>query len=241
VFWVFDAIKHVMNNAPKFDDYADDYDEALARGISVSGENKDYFARGRVAWLARRVAEIGFMPRDVLDFGCGTGSATPFLREYFDIEKLVGVDISQNSLKRARHDWNFPNVSFCALSEYARAGDCDLVFCNGVFHHIPPAERAASLTFVRNVLRPGGIFALWENNAWNPATRFVMHRCPFDDDAIPLSPRQARKILKAAGFHVLRTDYQFIFPRALRWLRGLEAPLSRFPFGTQYLVLAQRN
>ena len=30
-----------------FDLYADDYDVALARGISVSGEKKDYFAQRR--------------------------------------------------------------------------------------------------------------------------------------------------------------------------------------------------
>lgn len=227
--------------APKFDDYADDYDKALARGISVSGENKDYFARGRVAWLAKRLANMGIAPRNALDFGCGTGSATPFLRDFFPLESLIGVDVSLNSLEHARHDWNFPDVSFCLPQDFSRQGDYDLVFCNGVFHHIEPAERAESLAFVRNALRPDGTFALWENNSWNPATRFVMHRCPFDDDAIPLSPPYARKILRAAGFRILCTDFQFIFPRALRLLRGLETPLARFPLGTQYLVLAQRN
>ena len=34
-----------------FDAYADDYDVALARGISVSGERKDYFAQRRIEWL----------------------------------------------------------------------------------------------------------------------------------------------------------------------------------------------
>jgi hypothetical protein len=31
-----------------FDAYAEDYDVALARGISVSGERKDYFAQRRI-------------------------------------------------------------------------------------------------------------------------------------------------------------------------------------------------
>jgi hypothetical protein len=25
-------------------------------------------------------------------------------------------------------------------------------------------------------MRPGGVVALWENNPWNPATRYVMGR-----------------------------------------------------------------
>jgi hypothetical protein len=37
---------------------------------------------------------------------------------------------------------------------------------------------------------------------------------------------QARKLLRASGFQILRTDYLFIFPRALSWLRGIE-PLFR--------------
>ena len=32
-----------------FDEYADGYDAALTQGLSVSGEDKHYFARGRIA------------------------------------------------------------------------------------------------------------------------------------------------------------------------------------------------
>ena len=39
------------NGHKTFDIYAEDYDIALARGISVSGEEKDYFARRRIEWL----------------------------------------------------------------------------------------------------------------------------------------------------------------------------------------------
>ena len=38
-------------NKATFDAYAAEYDVALARGISVSGEDKSYFARGRIEWL----------------------------------------------------------------------------------------------------------------------------------------------------------------------------------------------
>lgn len=230
-----------MNNTQKFDDYADDYDAALARGIAVSGEDKDFFARGRVAWLKHRLDELDFAPRHALDFGCGTGSATPFLMETLALGTLVGVDVSQASLQRARESFTSPQVSFCTPHEYSQSEKCDLAFCNGVFHHIAPDERAESLAFVRESLVSGGVFALWENNAWNPATRFVMSRCPFDDDAMPIAPPQARKLLRENGFRVLCTDFQFIFPRALKFLRGLEKPLARFPFGTQYLVLARRD
>src|SRR6185436_14755102 len=61
----------------EFDGYASEYDAALAQGLSVSGEDKTHFARGRVDWLAKRLAPLQQHPRAVMDFGCGTGSSTP--------------------------------------------------------------------------------------------------------------------------------------------------------------------
>jgi hypothetical protein len=90
-------------------------------------------------------------------------------------------------------------------------------------------------------LRPGAIFAFWENNPWNPGTRYVMRRVPFDRDAVTLSPPEARRWLRSAGFEILRTDFLFIFPRPLRWLRRLEPILSRAPLGGQYQVLCRKR
>jgi hypothetical protein len=67
-----------------------------------------------------------------------------------------------------------------------------------------------------------------------------MRRVAFDRDAILLSPPAARRLLRLAGFEVLRTDHLFIFPRALSALRPLERLVSRLPLGGQYEVLARR-
>ena len=115
-----------------------------------------------------------------------------------------------------------------------------MAFCNGVFHHIVPADRRASAQYVYDALRPGGIFAFWENNTWNPGTRYVMSRIAFDRDAITLTARESRALLRQAGFEVLRTDYLFVFPAALRILRRLEPMIARFPLGGQYMVLARK-
>jgi SAM-dependent methyltransferase len=223
-----------------FDGYAACYDEALARGISVSGEAKEFFARGRLKWLARCLRQIPATPRRVLDFGCGTGSAVPLLCEILGAESAVGVDVSAQSVDVARRNHGSTRTEFVRLSEYSPRGEFDLVLCNGVFHHIPPAERAGAVRYVYQSLRPGGLFALWENNPWNPGTRYVMSRIPFDRDAIMVTPPEARTLLQQNGFGILRTDFQFIFPRALKWLRGLESRLARWPLGAQYQVLSQR-
>ena len=223
-----------------FDTYADDYDAALAEGLSASGESRDYFARERLRWLAGQLSGRGVQPRTVLDFGCGVGAATPFWREFFPEAALLGVDVSARSLEVARRQYGSPEVQFQTLAERVPDGSRDLAFCNGVFHHIPPAGRAAALAYVRESLAPGGLFAFWENNPWNPGTRYIMHRIPFDRDAVLISPPHARHLLTAAGFEVLRTDFLFLFPSSLSALRPLEPPLSRLPLGAQYQVLCRR-
>jgi SAM-dependent methyltransferase len=120
------------------------------------------------------------------------------------------------------------------------SGQFQLAYCNGVFHHIESERRADALSYLHRSLSPGGYFAFWENNPWNPGTRLVMRRIPFDRDAQLLSPPAARTLLARAGFEILSTDFLFIFPRALAELRPLEAALSRVPAGGQYMVLARK-
>jgi trans-aconitate methyltransferase len=223
----------------EFNAYAAEYDALLARGISISGEDKNYFASGRVVWLARCLACLQKHPRTAMDFGCGTGSATPFLLNALKLDSLVGMDASLQSLAIARHAHG-NRARFVPLAEYRPEGLFDLVFCNGVFHHIPPGDRIAAIGTVYSSLRPGGLFAFWENNPWNPGTRYVMRRVPFDHNAITLSPPAARRLLREGGFEVMRTDFLFFFPRFLSWLRPLEPALAALPLGAQYQILCQK-
>jgi SAM-dependent methyltransferase len=229
------------NTSARFDRFHSEYDETLARGLSVSGEDRLYFARGRLAFLARCLREAGLRPPfSVLDFGCGTGAATPFYFEELGVERLVGVDVSERSLEVARQRHGSESARFVALRDYSPRGQFPLAFCNGVFHHVPPPERAGLVRLLRDSLSPGGLFSLWENNPSNPGTRYIMSRVAFDRDAVTLSSREAARMVAAGGLEVRRTDYLFIFPRALKALRFLEPPLAKVPLGGQYQVLCRR-
>ncbi len=188
-----------MPESPQFDNFAGDYDGALNQGLSVSGEDKSYFARGRIAWLARRLKRMGLAPQSVLDFGCGTGSATPFFCESFpDLQRILGTDVSAESLQVARQTWGH-RAEFRLMSDWRPDGGMDLAYCNGVFHHIPLDQRAGAMKYIFDALRPGGVFALCENNPWSPAARYVMSRIPFDRDAIMVWPRTARRLRARRG------------------------------------------
>ena len=230
------------NGVERFDEYATTYDAALAAGLSATGEGREFYARERVKWVARRLRDLGLRPWTILDYGCGTGTAVPLLLDAFEGASVRGVDPSARSLAVARDAVPSPRAEFSTIDDFVPRGDVDLAFCNGVFHHIPLAERDAAVAYVHASLRPGGVFAFWENNPWNPGTRYVMRRIPFDRDAETLSPPAARALLRRGGFAVLATDFRFFFPRWLSALRPLEdSALSRLPLGGQYMALCRKQ
>lgn len=235
-----DAVVNTPETKPEFDSYAQNYDQALQQGLSVSGEAKEYFAEGRVAFLQKCLTKFKYQPQRVLDFGCGTGTSVPILHAIPGVTFAQGIDLSTESITQAEKMHGHANRRFCTLADYQPDGSFDLVFCNGVFHHIPLDQRAKAIEMVYQSLKPGGIFALWENNPWNPATRYVMSRIPFDKDAITLTPPESRKITQTGGFTILRTDFLFIFPRLLKWFRPVEQLVSSWPAGTQYQVLCRK-
>ena len=230
-----------MSPESGFDQFADTYDQDLERALASTGEDKNYYAEGRARFLAGCLEALGVASRTVLDYGCGIGGNSDLLVQVLSAQELTGVDLSVRSVARARELNSAPHLRFATLGEFRPAGDMDLAYSNGVFHHIPPAERAGAAQWVRDALRPGGVFALWENNPWNPGTRYVMSNCVFDRDAIMLSPPETRRVLRQAGFEVLRTDSLFYFPHSLCWLRWMEPGFRWLPLGGQYQVLARKK
>jgi SAM-dependent methyltransferase len=222
-----------------FDAHRDDYEEVLNRGLAVSGENAAHFARRRIEWLGACLRRLGERPSSVLDYGCGHGTSAPLFLEILGADRVVGVEKSSGLLEAARARMVDDRIRFGARDGQAPDGSFDLAFCNGVFHHIPPADRAAEVRFLLRSLKPGGLLAFWENNAWNPGARLVMRRIPFDRGARPLSAVRARRMLRSEGFSVLRTDHLFVFPGFLRALRPLEPLVAALPAGAQYQVLCR--
>jgi SAM-dependent methyltransferase len=228
------------SSQPEFDAVARDYDAQLNQGLQLTGESKEYFASSRIAFVRSLLRDQWQPGARVLDYGCGTGTAAPYIREILQPAAQVGCDLSLDSINEARRLHSGSGAAFCDLTQVSSQQRFDLVYCNGVFHHIAPAERPGAMRQVAALLRPGGWFALWENNPWNPMTRLIMSRVPFDRDAILLTPPETRRLLHEAGFRIVCTRYLFIFPSALRALRFIEPWFSALPAGGQYLVLARR-
>ena len=221
-------------------DLSDEYGQMLDQGLRLSGESQEFFIRGRIESLASRLpADLAV--RRILDFGCGIGTATAHLAERFPQAEILGVDTSENALDYAREHYGSEQVRFDCLGQLQQEGDFDLCHVNGVFHHIDPDSRIGAVQNIHRALRSGGCLALFENNPWNPGTRLVMRRIPFDRDAVTLSPPEAKRLVRAGGFTQPPANWSlFYFPQPLAFLRFSERALSRLPLGAQYCVLARK-
>lgn len=227
-------------SAQELFDRGEEYDAMLDRGLRLTGEDKGFFIRGRLELLLDLLPPGGPAER-VLDFGCGIGDTTAALAEAFPDARVTGVDTAERALAHARKLHGGSRIDFHEVSELDAKPAYDLCYVNGVFHHIPPRQRPEALTRIRAALRPTGVLAMFENNPWNPGTRMVMRRIPFDRDARTISPRRAVTLLRANDFELVAPpSHLFFFPAALAPLRVFEPYLRRLPLGGQYVVLAAR-
>jgi SAM-dependent methyltransferase len=222
-------------DATLFDEFVENYEEACSQGLAISGESRDYFSRQRVS-ITRSLCDGRREVQRIVDFGCGLGHTVPSLLDSFPGATAVGVDTAKAAIESAQRRYGCAQASF--TTDHSGIDAADLVYTNGTFHHIEPDDRGAALGHIFRWLAPGGLFALWENNPWNPGTRLVMSRIPFDRDAKTLSPSFAKALVQGAGFTVLGVSSHFYFPSWLKPLRPLERWLSVAPFVAQYCVLA---
>ena len=80
-------------------------------------------------------------------------------------------------------------------------------FIAGVYHHVPINERSHVTDLLYRRLHSKGHVFVFEHNPYNPVTRHIVSNCPYDDDAVLLSPRELVKCLSAEGFKKAYTQY----------------------------------
>lgn len=217
---------------PEFDQYARQYDRLLGEAIPVSLNEDGYFSEYKIALMAARLGNN--KPASILDFGCGAGRSLPYLEQYFPDAELFGYDLSSASLEiAAKHT---PRARLFSDWGEIAALRFDAIVAANVFHHIPAAERHEALTKCRLILAQGGQMFLFEHNPFNPLTRWIFERCPFDADAEMLRMKEAVDLSRQAGFNYEQHGYTLFFPRQLTFLRGIEPWLKRLPLGAQYYV-----
>jgi ubiquinone/menaquinone biosynthesis C-methylase UbiE len=226
----------------RFDDCARAYDATVQDAIGASGESVQFFADLKVRLMAQAIDDG--RPATILDFGCGIGNTTRAIAARFSDSRVIGFDVSAESLAVARQlsSSRSTRITYVSASDNRlpfNDASVALAFTSCVFHHIEPAERQHWARELRRVLEPGSPLFLFEHNPYNPLTVRVVRRVPFDQGVVLLRPRDTVELLRGAGFATSRPWFYFFFPAFARMLRPLEARLRRIPLGAQYFVVGR--
>ncbi|MGI8589257.1 MAG: class I SAM-dependent methyltransferase [Chloroflexia bacterium] len=169
------------------------------------------------------LSHIEFRPGiAILDVGCATGFPTFELAQTFGRScRVVGVDIWQEALQRARFKWRVnrvPNVAFLAADAAKLpfpAEAFDLIVSNLGLNNF--ADPAAMLEECFRVARPGGRVAFTTNVTGHMAEFYQVYRDILAEFGKPAylerlaageahrgSPESVRRLLEAAGFRVVK-------------------------------------
>jgi len=108
--------------------------------------------------------QASLLPRSrVLDIGCGTGSFCIMLKRLHPDVEIVGLDPDPKALARARVKAKPVDIQFDqGFSQALPYSDSsfDYIFSSMMFHHLELHHKEKTLSEVRRVLKPSGLFAM---------------------------------------------------------------------------------
>jgi predicted TPR repeat methyltransferase len=197
-----------------FDQYAGHFDRHL---VEVLGYRTPMLLGELLGRYGISASAASDQPKllDVLDLGCGTGLCAPILRPL--ARKLLGVDLSEKMLDKAREPGLYDDLACADLVEWLanRQEKWDLVLAADVFVYI--GDLAPVFGRVRAALRAGGLFAFsvessegvgdGDGYAITPSNRYAH------------APAYVQATARAAGFELLEMS-----PAVLRREHDADVP-----------------
>jgi SAM-dependent methyltransferase len=191
--------------------------------------------------LAAALGPAATKSRTVLDIGCGDGTAAATAAPLLTGHRVIGVDWSQDALKRARTHLTYTiRGELTGVGLPFTAASADAVLFSEVIEHLVDPD--AALDEIRRVLRPGGHLMLstpnlaaWYNRAlllagvqpvFSEVSLRGIHGRPGREVVGHLrlyTARALREFVAASGFEVVRLEGAPFHgvPRALRPLDRL--------------------
>lgn len=107
--------------------------------------------------LVKRISS--YKPQSILDIGCGPGNSTKVLRDAFPDTYILGVDSSQDMIKKAKNTYSNIDFKLCDVyNELDTLGIYDIIFSNACLQWIPDHSIFIPMLFEK--LNDGGILAV---------------------------------------------------------------------------------
>ncbi|NDR55965.1 methyltransferase domain-containing protein [Aliiruegeria sabulilitoris] len=95
---------------------------------------------------------------DVIDLGCGAGTVGPALASRFQGHRLVGIDLSDAMLEKARRVPCYDRLERADIAGWVPDRRPALIFSNAALQWVP--EHGCLLPGLFNALAPGGVVAI---------------------------------------------------------------------------------
>jgi len=190
---------------------------------------------GRYSYFIRQVIEkMGIKPgQSILDLGSGTGKNEYFMAEKVGpYGKIVGVDISDEMLSRARKRCrSYPNVIFKkqrAELPLPYKEDFEVVFISFVLHGFENAQKLGIIHNAYQALKVGGSFYVLDyaefdlGRMWFPLRWAFTHwECQL---AVEFLKLDIKEMLRGQGFS--NFEEEFFFKRYLRLLKAAKTSVN---------------
>lgn len=213
----------MQQNSTPFD--VTEYDKQIKRTLP--------FYEEMIQQVVDIVSLLDLQPLKWLDVGCGTGKMARTVLDYFNIQKMVCLDVDKEMLERAERFCNAGKVEFlqCDVRKLPYQEMFDIVTAIQVNHYFKKEERIAAIKKCCDALEENGIYISFENFAPDSeeGKRLYLERWKqfqivngkteqeanshikrFGKNYFPMSIAESIRLLKDCGFHmveILRVSY----------------------------------
>ena len=169
----------------------------------------------------------------IIDLGCGPGDHTKTLHERFRAIQTIGVDSSQEMLRKAPRAQGL-SFHLGDITDFSGESEFDLIFSNAALHWVGGHEEL--IARFHRALRPGGQLAVQlPKNGAHPSQAIAYQlereepfsgypRCPLEKNT--LEPEAYATLLHRLGFRSIKVRlhvYLHLLPSAeevVEWMKG---------------------
>ena len=238
----------VVEQKQNFDKESEVYTEMLENGIKNTGFSFDYIQEYKVLDLKEEVKKYTNPENElkILDFGCGIGLVTQYLRKHFPNSTLYACDYSKKSIEKCmERNKNIQNLHIMPTngSDIPFAEKFDIIFIANVVRHISRPNQKIIFDNLYNSLAENGRIMMYEFNPLNPVSLYFYYKedRQYDPENVRImSAGYSRKLFKSANFKDIKTKYRFFVPSSLKKLLWIEKYLKKCPIGANYYLIAKK-
>ncbi len=161
-----------------------------------------------------------FIPKNILELGCGTGNLTKLIKNTFSNSQIITVDASSMMIEEAKNKLNDSNIMI--IESYFEALDFqqnkfDLIMSNISLHHLTDKEKRKLFSKLFKWLKPGSYFVYSDGIRNDDEERYKLDLKHWDELCLKngISPENFELLHK----HRNESDFYAKFSDIFNWLK----------------------